>query len=289
MLPNTVESSALKSLEPEFLGRIGARIVHLRRTTSTMDVAHQLIEAADDLNSLHGTAIIADEQTKGRGRFGRKWDSARGEDLLASMILCPRTAIAGRLTTLASLAAAMTVDEITSCRSEIKWPNDVMIDRKKICGVIAESITTGGAFVGVVGIGLNVNRENASGEDRGYISTSIRDVVGSDDAIDRRDVAQVLLRNMNELYDALNRGESIMPEWREKLIGLGSSVEVTIASTQGGEVIAGIAEDVDELGRLLIRESSGTLRAVASGEVTTRINNNDDSRASPCGFLLSQE
>ena len=64
-----------------------------------MDVAHQLIEAADDLNSLHGTAVIADEQTKGRGRFGRKWESARGEDLLASMILCPRTAIAGRLTT----------------------------------------------------------------------------------------------------------------------------------------------------------------------------------------------
>ena len=107
-------------------------------------------------------------------------------------------------------------------------------------------------------------------------------------AIDRRYVAQVLLRNMNELYDALNRGEAIMPEWREKLIGLGSSVEVTIASTQGGEMIAGIAENVDELGRLLIRESSGTLRAVASGEVTTRTNS-DDTSPHPCGFLPSQE
>lgn len=275
MLDNIIESSGFTSLETEFRGRIGARVIHISRTTSTMDIARTMIEEAADVVPLHGTVIIADEQTKGRGRFGRSWDSHSGDDLLASVILCPRTAIAGRLTTLASLAAAMTVDEIASCRSEIKWPNDVLLDRKKICGVLAESVTTGGAFVGVVGIGLNVNRKNDYGEDRGYIATSIRNVLDSDDAIDRHDVAQVLLRNMNELYDALNRGESIMPEWREKLIGLGTSVEVTMASTQDGEVIAGIAEDVDEFGRLLIRQPDGVTRAVAAGEVTTRGANNE--------------
>ena len=273
MLHNIIESSGFTSLETEFRGRIGKRVVHVSRTTSTMDIARAMIEETADVVPLHGTVIIADEQTRGRGRFDRRWDSRSGDDLLASVILCPRAAIASGLTTLASLAAAMTVDEIASCRSEIKWPNDVLVDRKKICGVLAESVTTGSAFVGVVGIGLNVNREDDYGEDGGYIATSIRSVSGSDDAIDRHYVARVLLRNMNELYGAIDRGESIMPEWREKLIGLGASVEVMMAPTQGGEVIAGVAEDVDEFGRLLIRQPDGVTRAVAAGEVTTRGDN----------------
>ena len=83
-------------------------------------------------------------------------------------------------------------------------------------------------------------------------------------------MARILLSNLNELYDALDRGETIMPEWRAKLVGLGSPIEVSIPSDQNAETITGIAEDVDEFGRLLIRESDGTLRAVAAGEVTTR-------------------
>ena len=269
-----VEPSSLASLEADFSGRIGGHIFHLSRTTSTMDVAQKLIEDADDASVLRGTVVIADSQSRGRGRFGRQWDSSGGDDILASVILCPRVSIIGRLTIMASLAAALTVDEIASTSSAIKWPNDVLADGKKICGVIAESVTTGSEFAGVIGIGLNVNQLPSEDQDSEYVATSIRELIGKFATVNRRRVLGVLLRNLNELYDALERGEAITPEWREKLVGLGSRVEVTLASEIGnGEIISGIAEDVDEFGRLMIREDDGFIRVAAAGEVTTRTTN----------------
>ena len=266
-----VESSEFTTLENEFQGRIGTRVIHLRNTTSTMDVARDLVEETHDSETLDGTVIIADQQTRGRGRFGRSWDSSHGEDILASVILCPRLAITGELTTMAALAAAMTVDELTTRSSAIKWPNDVLVDGKKICGVIAESATTGSSFVGVIGIGLNVNRLADDRVLQEYDATSVREVLRLETQVDRRNAVRVLLANLNELYEALVRGESIMPEWRDRLSVLNSYVEVTMAPDQNvGETVSGIAEDVDEFGRLLIRESSGNLRAMAAGEVTMR-------------------
>ena len=266
-----VGRSNLKSLEQDFQGRIGGRIVHLHQTTSTMDVAREMIAESDDASSLHGTAVIADSQSQGRGRFGRKWDSSGGNDILVSVIVCPRVAIAGRLTIMASLAAAITVDEITSTQSAIKWPNDVLVHGKKICGLIAESVTTGSDFAGIIGIGLNVNQLPSRDQSSTYSATSLRELSGNIQSIDRRAVLSALLENLNELYDALERGESIMPEWREKLVGLGSKVEVSFASDhRDGEVVSGVAEDVDEFGRLMIRDESGLVRAVSAGEVTTR-------------------
>lgn len=271
-----VESSEFTTLENEFQGRIGTRVIHLRNTTSTMDVARTLVEETDELETLDGTVVIADQQTRGRGRFDRRWDSSHGEDILASVILCPRLAITGELTTMAALAAAMTVDELTMRRSVIKWPNDVLVDGKKICGVIAESATTGSSFVGVIGIGLNVNRLAADDVLQEYDATSIREVLRLETVIDRRKVLRVLLANLNELYNALLRGESIMPEWRDRLSELNSFVEVTMASERNvGEIVCGVAEDVDEFGRLLIRETNGHLRAVAAGEVTMRVDRHD--------------
>ncbi len=271
-----VESSEFTTLENEFQGRIGTRVIHLRNTTSTMDVARTLVEETDESETLDGTVIIADQQTSGRGRFGRSWDSSHGEDLLASVILCPRLAITGELTTMAALAAAKTVDELTTRRSVIKWPNDVLVDGNKICGVIAESATTGSSFVGVIGIGLNVNRLEADNVLQEYDATSIREVLRIETVVDRRRVLRVLLANLNELYDALVWGESIMPEWRDRLSVLNSYVEVTMASERNvGEIVSGVAEDVDEFGRLLIREPNGHLRAVAAGEVTMRADRHD--------------
>ncbi len=271
-----VESSEFTTLENEFQGSIGTRVIHVRNTTSTMDVARKLVEETHDLEKLDGTVIIADEQTRGRGRFGRSWDSSHGEDILASVILCPRLAITGELTTMAALAAAMTVDELTTRRSVIKWPNDVLVDGKKICGVIAESATTGSSFVGVIGIGLNVNRIAADNVLQEYDATSIREVLRLETVVDRRKVLRVLLANLNELYNALVLGESIMPEWRDRLSVLNSYVEVTMASERNvGETVSGVAEDVDEFGRLLIRERNGHLRAVAAGEVTMRVDRHD--------------
>lgn len=235
-----------------------------------MDVAREKLAGVDDIQELHGVAIVADEQTKGRGRFERTWHSDPGEDILVSVILCPRLSISGQLTVMASLAAALTVDALTSCSSDIKWPNDVIVEGKKICGVIAESLTIGDAFASIVGIGLNVNMLVDPDRPKDYDATSIRQLSGADVIVDRSEVLAALLDEMNELYDALDRGEAIIPEWRAKLVTLGSRVEVMMANqSDAGEMITGFAEDIDEFGRLLIREDGGVLRAVAAGEVTT--------------------
>ncbi len=271
MSQNALDKTTITVLESRFCGGIGNRIIHLRRTSSTMDVAHRMLNDAEDIRSLHGVVVLADEQTKGRGRFERSWDSRACEDILVSVILCPRLSISGQMTTMASLAAALTVDETASSKSVVKWPNDVLVGGKKICGVIAESLTVGDAFASIVGIGLNVNWLHDPERPTDYFATSIREILDSSESIDRSEILEVLLGHINALYDALDRGETIMDEWRGKLDTLGSRVEVTMTNRDGdGEVISGFAEDVDEFGRLLIREAGGVLRAVAAGEVTTQ-------------------
>lgn len=276
MPSNKKEKPGFIGLESKFYGSIGTRIVHLRRTSSTMDDARKLVKCAKNADELHGTVIIADEQTKGRGRFDRSWDSEPSEDILTSIIVCPRPSISGQLTIMASLSAALTVETLTGLIVEIKWPNDVLVHGKKICGVIAEGSMVADTFAGILGIGLNVNMRTTENDGRDYQATSIRELVESDGAIDRVAVLSVLLEKLNEVYGALDRGESIMPEWRGRLKMLGSEISVSMGTKNSvGDVVSGVAEDVDEFGRLLIRESNGTLRAVASGEVTTRVSSGD--------------
>ncbi len=273
MLDGATGKPSFGALESQFRSRIGRRIVYLQRTSSTMDDARESVRRAEHADELHGTVIIADEQTRGHGRFDRSWDSRPGEDILISVIVCPRPSISGQLTIMASLGAALAVETLTDSIVEIKWPNDVLVGGKKICGVIAEGSMVTDAFAGTLGIGLNVNMMTAGDDGRDYQATSIRKLSGSNGSIDRVAVLSVLLENLNEVYDAADRGESIMPEWRGRLTTLGSEVSVSTATKNGvGELVSGVAEDVDEFGRLLIRESSGMLRALASGEVTTRTN-----------------
>ncbi|MYK60545.1 MAG: hypothetical protein F4034_00965, partial [Chloroflexi bacterium] len=105
MPSNKKEKSSFIGLESKFHESIGTRIVHLRRTSSTMDDARELVKCAEIADELHGTLIIADEQTRGRGRFDRTWDSEPSEDILTSIIVCPRPSISGQLTIIASLGA----------------------------------------------------------------------------------------------------------------------------------------------------------------------------------------
>lgn len=273
MFDQAVQDSSFEGLARRFSGGIGGSILHLSETDSTMDVAKEFIETRSNNQNLHGKVIVAEQQRQGRGRFGRTWFSGPGQDILMSCILCPRLAVTGQITIMASLAAAMTVDDLSGKTSAIKWPNDVLVDGKKICGVIAESYVIGEVFFGVVGIGLNVNTLPSADEEKDFSATSMRELMPLMHCVDRVDVLETMLVRMNELYDALERGESILPEWREKLETLGREIEVSMVDRDNGnesETICGIAEDVDYFGRLLIRGFDGTTRAVSSGEVTAR-------------------
>ncbi len=268
-----IQNSQFDQLAGQFQGGIGGKMLHLSETASTMDVARSLIEASNDIHLIHGKTIIAEKQHRGRGRFGREWFSGPGLDILISVVLCPRMAFAGQITIMASLAVAQTVDEIADVSSSIKWPNDVLVGGYKICGVIAEGVAVGDVAAVVLGIGLNVNSLPNSDEAKNYAATSMRELMPSSSELDRAEVLEKLLIRLNELYSALERGETIVPEWRERLNTLGSEIELKMIGQdelKASKVICGIAEDVDDFGRLLIRESDGTVRAVASGEVTLR-------------------
>ena len=241
---------------------IGARIEHHKKAVSTMDIARD----AGLAGAPEGLVVTADEQTVGRGRHARQWVSRPGEDLLLSVVLRPRPALAPELLMLAALAAVRTVRVMTDVTPAIKWPNDVRVTSRKLCGVLAESVTmSDGSVLAVAGIGLNVNMAPDEAELIG--ATSLRALRGG--CVSRSEALLELLRAMDDMYAALRRGETLLPEWRDRLETLGQHVNVAVGNPlHPDRIISGVAEDVDAQGRLLVRDADGRVWPVASGEVT---------------------
>ncbi len=265
-----VQDSDLSALQSRFAGRIGKLILHLKSTSSTMDDCRALIERSEDASELHGTIVAADRQSAGRGRFGREWISYSHEDVLLSVILTPRESLLTYVTMMGSLACALTVDKFLGNSSAIKWPNDVLVEGKKISGVLAESVAIDGRLAAILGIGLNLNLKSSDANAAGFEATSINEKSLHGAKVARNEVFAVLVDYLNELYDAINRGETIVPEWRTKLETLGQDVQVVNVSPGSPVQIAGIAVDVDDFGRLLIRDGVGITHAVSAGEVSLR-------------------
>ena len=243
-------------------------VIRLESTTSTMDVAVDLLRHEGPALA-HGTAILADSQTHGRGRHGRRWHSVRSGDLLVSYLLSPRSAIVGTMPILAGLAAAEAVDALTGVESQIKWPNDVLVGGKKVCGVIAESVSQGRETAVVLGIGMNLAFEPTETLDVRVPADNLNRI--ADRSISRDEAFRVLTARIEVLYEAVDSGGSIIEKWKQRLSTIGHPVAVesvkTLAGTDG-DAVRGIAVDVDELGRLIVRTEGGHLEAVAAGEVT---------------------
>jgi BirA family transcriptional regulator, biotin operon repressor / biotin---[acetyl-CoA-carboxylase] ligase len=251
---------------------IGSDIVHLDVTTSTMDVAWKMARAG----TADGTVVIADHQSAGRGRYDRSWVSKQSQDILCSVVLRPRVALAGELLMLAALAV---VDVASSfgIKAGIKWPNDVQVQGKKLAGVIAESVTGPGdeAIVGdqnritaVIGIGINVNFDPSSETDAAPDATSLSAELGRQ--LDRADVFERLIRSLDTQYSSITAGGSVVPAWREKLTTLGR--QITIVGGKPGDTtnLHGLAHDVDLSGRLIVRDENGRDWPVSAGEVTVK-------------------
>ena len=214
-----------------------------------------------------GLAVLADEQSAGRGRHGRRWLSASGRDVLMSVLLRPDERVAGELLMMAALAASRTVDTLTGAHSTIKWPNDVRVAGRKVCGVLAESESGPDGIIAVVGIGLNVNSgESEWPPDVAASATSLRLIAGQE--VPREEAERVLLGELDALYRCLRGGGSVRDEWVERLDMIGSEVEVTWRSDAGDNRVRGRAEDVDGAGCLLVRDDAGRVWTVAAGEVT---------------------
>jgi BirA family biotin operon repressor/biotin-[acetyl-CoA-carboxylase] ligase len=249
--------SITDSLNTRFIGQ---KTLYYPSLTSTMDIARQQVAR----KAPEGTAVIADRQTTGRGRLKRNWVSPKG-NIAVSIILYPARAYLHSLTILASLAVFHSIETTTGLKCQLKWPNDVLIKGKKVCGILLESQSkTDNVDYATIGIGINVNMRLGDYPEIASIATSLAAELGKE--VSRLTLIRNLFVETERLYLKLQSGESLLPEWQEHLITLGKNVRVR----SGEDVFEGIAESVAEDGSLLLRCPDGCLMKFMAGDVTLR-------------------
>ena len=237
---------------------IGQKVIYYPRLASTMAVARQ----AARQGAAEGTIIIAEEQTAGKGRLKRLWLSPKGS-LALSIILYPDMSYLPYLMMLASLAVAHSIEAITGLKAQLKWPNDVLINDKKVCGILIESDLRGNTVTyAIIGIGINVNFRLTDFQEISPHATSLADELKKD--VSRVDIIRRLLVDIEKLYLALPDGEPIYQEWRDRLVTLGRKVQVK----SGTATLEGIADSVARDGSLLLRHSNGSTTKIVAGDVT---------------------
>jgi BirA family biotin operon repressor/biotin-[acetyl-CoA-carboxylase] ligase len=262
-VPADVRSELIRSLDR--LGVFGRHIHWLASTTSTNDVAAHLAELGAD----EGTVVVADTQTAGRGRLGRTWFSPPGAGLYVSIVLRPSGNLSMRsnpssLLTLASgVAIAEGVKAATGLPAEIKWPNDVMIGRRKLAGILAEATAQAGTLRHVI-LGYGVNLQQAAfPSELAHRATSIE--AETNGPVDRAQIFAEILTAFSGRYADLQAGrfDVILSAWRMLAPSLRSS-SVEWDSPAG--VMRGRAEDIDEQGALMVRVGANVERIIA-GEI----------------------
>jgi len=240
--------------------RVGRRIAVWRKVASTNDLAMRAAgSAAND-----GLVVLAEEQTAGRGRWGRTWTAPAGSALLMSVLLHPPGALADPawMTAWGAVAVAEVVEAWTGRRSRIKWPNDVRVGGRKVAGILVERGAGAGA---VVGIGLNAlaGPGDFPAELLGS-ATSLAMLAPGRPPVDRSELARSLILRLDAWYaEGLGRGPAALnAAWKGRLERLGEPVRV---QTPGG-LVAGRWLDADPGGGLIIEPEAGAIRRIAGAE-----------------------
>ena len=243
---------------------VGSNIIFLPEVGSTNDYAKEL--GANGAPS--GTVIIAAKQMAGKGRLGRSWDGGAGLDIYLTILLRPeiKGEYAARLTLLAGICVAKTINEISEKKAGIKWPNDVVIEGKKICGILTESAFKGAEIdYAALGIGININREIFPDElsDK---ATSLR--LESGKCYNRADIIKQVISLFDKYYsEFLKSGTaSFIEEYRSLCVNIGK----TVAIYENGISYRAQAVGIDKSGALEIVIANGTKRLIESGEVSVR-------------------
>lgn len=245
-----------RNLHTKFIGR---KIYYFDYLSSTMDLAMQLgMQAAPN-----GTIILAESQTRGRGRLGRSWFSPKYKGIYLSIILRPKIlpAVSPVLTLLSAVSICEAVKKVTDQDAQIKWPNDVFIHNKKFAGILTEmNAETDKVNFMAIGIGLNVNNDKKSLIAQ---ATSLKEQLGQQ--VCRVALLQELLRRIESNYFLLEEkgSQPIIDKCRNFSLTLGKRVKVYCQHKH----IEGSALDIDRDGSLLIRKDSGLIQKVSSGDV----------------------
>jgi len=244
---------------------IGKEIYYFPELKSTNIIAKEkALHGAEGINE--GTLIIAERQSAGKGRLGREWFSPAG-GIWFSIILYPQLSpfYISRITLMTAVAAVKAIKICTQIKSQIKWPNDILINEKKVCGILTEmSAELDIINWVVVGIGVNVNiKQQEFPEDIREKTTSLKEVLGK--KVLRVKLVRVFLQEFEKYYEILKRREFsfILKEWKLYSHTLGKKIRVDM----GERIISGEAVDINEEGVLILKKEDGELIEIISGTI----------------------
>lgn len=254
----------------------GRKILYQEETDSTNTEAKR-----QALEENHGLLIIAEEQTLGRGRRGRSWNSPKGTGIWMSLLLQPKeisvqsekTVLSAKkasmLTLVTALSVAEAISEETGLEAFIKWPNDIVINSRKVCGILTEmSADNDGIHYVVIGIGINVNTREFPEEIR-EIATSLW-LEQRKAGIDRASLVAAILGKLELYFEQFLEVEDLsflLEAYNKKLVNFGKIVKVL--GCDGQEENSGTAKGINKEGALLVETGEGLLE-VRSGEVSVR-------------------
>ncbi|MBC1432989.1 biotin--[acetyl-CoA-carboxylase] ligase [Listeria welshimeri] len=251
------KDALLLGLETKFIGQ---HIEIHESVSSTQIIAHQQIDTSPE-----GTVIVADEQTAGKGRLLRPWNSKKGEGIWMSVILKPQIPIqkVPQFTFIASLAITEAIENITKLEPRIKWPNDIYIGKRKICGVLTEMQAEAETIHAVIiGMGINVNQQVFPEEIKDKAS-SLKLELG--ESISRKVLLQEILASLEKYYELfLDKGFApIKLLWETKAIPFG---EKLTASTTKGKIY-GKVQGISDEGVLLLQDNLGEVHSIYSADI----------------------
>jgi BirA family biotin operon repressor/biotin-[acetyl-CoA-carboxylase] ligase len=250
-----IKTSLQSRLNTKFVGR---QLYYYRRLATTMKTARELVKKGAD----EGTVVIAGTQTAGRGRIGRTWLSPEGS-LAMSVILKPSLDKLSQLVMIASLAVVRAIKNVAGLETQIKWPNDVLVKGKKVCGILIENEVKGGKVnFAIIGIGININFEPLAFPEIAEIATSLSHELGTE--LSKIELTSALLSELEQLYLEAQAGAPIYREWQKNMETLGRRIQVNTGKT----VEQGKAETVTESGNLILRRTDGSIAEIAAGDIT---------------------
>lgn len=244
---------------------IGKNIEYYDTIESTNIKAKEIAGSSDE-----GTVVIAEEQTMGRGRLGRNWTSPKGKGLWFSIVLKPNINVdkVSKITLIGAAAVHKALKKL-GIIPQIKWPNDIVIGGKKVCGILTEMVLQDeNSYFVIMGIGINANlSEEDFPEELKDKATSLKIV--KRDEIDRNKLLACVLNNFEELYVPFKENDDILEVIkisRENSILLNKEVRII----KGNIERTGKAIDIDSEGQLIVEYKDGKIEAIHSGEVSVR-------------------
>jgi len=237
------------------------KVIYHPSVSSTQTVAHQLVNEG----AVEGTVVVADEQTEGRGRLGRIWKSEKQSGIWMSLVLKPNIDIrqAPQLTLVTAVAVTRALRDITGVNIEIKWPNDLLVNGKKLVGILTEMQADPDRIQSVIiGIGVNVNHDQFYDE-MSSIATSLK--LETDQNFDRAEIIGKILSEFSWLYEMyMTKGFSLVkPLWEAHTLSIGKN----IIARRAKDSIEGEAIGINDEGVLLLKDKDGQIHEIYSADI----------------------